>query len=402
MYVRLTSLLCDGVCTLQIHLLQYSTTVSEAELARFSRTRFFHSEPIATWIEAITETERMRVVMWHAYWLLFVALYLLSLAHYLHSTGQPTPVELSLALVALGLYELLGQVFIGWKNSDVHDMLWCMLTRKGIPVAWTAMYRFFQAMFGTCVLSLELGHLFGYTCAVNKVLYAVGYITCTWWAFMSLFVFLLQSERFGHLVIMLEKMLIEAFLFMVITSTYFLMFPFVFSVLHTSPSCLGQNTESTTNSTSDGGEDGGSPDDDGTYTDRAFATYDTILLALGITVPDPLYFNNAQLPIVSVGIYMLLLFWIGITMLNQLIAVMTDRVGEINQHKAAIKQIQRVSAGLLLKDNSKLGGRFVKTLLNLGCCRRRKDHHYSPSDRRDRVFLHVIEVPALCEDTMDW
>ena len=87
----------------------------------------------------------------------------------------------------------------------------------------------------------EIGHLAGYTCAVNNLWYALGYILCTWWAFISLLVFLLQSQTFGHLVIMLEKMLIEAFLFVIIASVYFLMFPFVFTVLHTSPSCLGEN-----------------------------------------------------------------------------------------------------------------------------------------------------------------
>ena len=321
-------------------------------------------------------------------------MYFYGLGSYYESRGEHLSVPLSICLVLFGFYELSSQTIISMTTDDVSDMQWRMLSRKGLPVVTTGLYRFFQGSFAFLVMTQESCRLAGVSNTDYELWYDYSYIVCTIQAFLSMLAFLLQSKAVGYLVITLEKMLIEALIFFTIASVYFFMFPFAFSLLHTPPKCASTSNTQNQNNTN-------IPKSSGTFTNPNLATYDTLLLALGITVPDPLYMDNAEVPLLAILLYISMLFLIGITMLNQLIAVMTDRVGQINRHKWTITELQKLSIALFLSENSKLFGRLLFSIKNaLQRKYKFKQKYFTRNEDGSQVFLHVVEVIPLMKHTV--
>ena len=86
-----------------------------------------------------------------------------------------------------------------------------------------------------------------------------------------------------------------------------------------------------------------------TFSTTYTSFYETLLLVLGIAVPSPLYFESATTPIFACVIYLIMIFIVSIILINLLIAVMTERVSELNRHTTIIQTIQLISMSLLME-----------------------------------------------------
>ena len=114
------------------------------------------------------------------------------------------------------------------------------------------------------------------------------------------------------------------------------------------------------------------------------------------SVPRPVILVGAPkaLPTLARVVYVIMLFIISVVMINLLIAILTERVSELNRHKDAMQTVQTLSMALLQhRASTKSLVRFVSPFMYITNRARRK--YFIESDDRSKIFLHVIEQVAV-------
>ena len=116
--------------------------------------------------------------------------------------------------------------------------------------------------------------------------------------------------------------------------------------------------------------------------------YSTMLLSIGITAPDDIYFSESIYPMFTQVIYLAMLSCLFLTVLNMLIAVFSDRVSQINLYKHEVMQLQAVVLLMYMECIRK----YLWTLVTK-CCTKRLDYLLKRKHivrNASAVYLHAI------------
>ena len=376
------------------------------------------------------------IAIWLGDWLIYLLLYYTSILIFLFKDGGHPPYALSAVLLLLSTKVIVGQVIYFFTDHKMWAQFLRCFWSTGYPLAFTPLYSLLQLVFALTVWIIQMLHLVGWSCADNDEVFLAFYVASIVYAFSSMSVFVQLNKQTGHTLIIMDRMMQEAAQFLLLGFVMFMPFPISFHILHSPPSCTPDGNDNdddahhmTTVSGGGGGVYDNSTADVTVYDDSGFTSasiwnvddvtlpadvalngsllapssqamfstfskscYETLLLAEGIMYPNPIHFDDAISPSLARFYYIFLLFMIGIVLFNLLIALMTDRVSFLNQHKDTIQGLQRVSMAKLLKFNSKFGTRiFNKIAWFRNYTAKINDRYFTTNEDKTRVFLHVVE-----------
>ena len=327
-------------------LLYYLTEADEEELNDFQQCGLLAKEPFNSWIEATFDTQRgtMRFLVW--YWILFYALTIDHLADFADG-GPSLPVVISILIMAL----LLLLVEVVHTKNNLREMWYSvesMFKHGKVPVTFTFSYRAIQLIF--CAFVIFNVCSAGFFCdAVQFV--QITYVMCTFFGVLSILFFLQLKEGVGHLLIVIQKMLYEVFLYSFMFGTFYLAFACSFTLL--SPQ-YGQACVSVNNSTS-AVNDSASIAKLSNIQFKSFprSLYETLLLVLYVMPPTDIYFDQLESPLLTQILYSLLVLIPGLMMVNFLIAIMTRRAEQIDSLKDSILKLEKLSLVLYVQERKK-------------------------------------------------
>ena len=366
-----------------IHLLQYLAFIPERSLYKVDESRLLEIEPFKTWLSAVSEQHKLQATSWGLTWGTFLFLFFVNGALYFNTSGGHPPIWLTYTLLIMASFEIFAEGAGLVRDRHVYKLKRELDKIHGSSIAYTPVYRIFQGLFSISLIITEILLLMNFGCQYNHNIFVTFNVINIALAFCSIMLFIQLNKQTGHLLIVMESMVSQAGLFLTVGGVIFCIFPVTFHILHTEPACLRNDTA--TPNVSIGDADTGHL----MFQTIGASFYETILLALGIAAPNPLYFDNSIIPLFSRIVYIVLIFIVGIVMMNLLIAIMTDRVAELNKHKETIQKIQRLSISLLLNRSAK-NVQFLNPFHFIE--KRVRKRYYVESADKSQVFLHVIET----------
>ena len=124
------------------------------------------------------------------------------------------------------------------------------------------------------------------------------------------------------------------------------------------------------------------------------SSYATVLLSYGVMVPEDIYFKRSLFPVMAQMMYISMLGILFLTMLNLLIALVSDTVSQINRFKSLVVRLQTIAALMYLEDinvyskckRSSIMGRSIPSLYNLFS----KRPNLIFSTDGEQVYLHTV------------
>ena len=326
-------------------LLYYLTEADEEELNDFKQCGLLAKEPFNSWIKATFETQRgtVRFLVW--YWILF---YVLTIDHLVDFEDADPSLHITIFLFILAFLVLLVEV-VHTKNN-LREMWYSverMFKHGKVPVTFTFSYRAIQLIF--CALVIFN------VCSAKFFCHAVQFVQITYLMFsffgvLSILFFLQLKEGVGHLLIVIQKMLYEVFLYSFMFGTFYLAFACSFTLL--SPqyrqTCGSQSTDRAVN-------DSASTTEHDNIQFKSFprSLYETLLLVLYVMPPTDIYFDHLESPILTQILYSLLVLIPGLMMVNFLIAIMTRRAEQIDSLKDSILKLEKLSLVLYVQERKK-------------------------------------------------
>jgi hypothetical protein len=141
---------------------------------------------------------------------------------------------------------------------------------------------------------------------------------------------LISVPKFSHLVLMVEKMIWEAWRILILMLFMSLMFTMCFYVLAVTPN--ETNGRTAANMT-------------GEYLQKQFSLtlYETLLLTFAGRAPDDIFFTESSVPIISILVYIISILDGAVLLLNLLIAIFSHQVDDVYRYQREIQIIANLS-----------------------------------------------------------
>ena len=274
--------------------------------------------------------------------------YVLTIDHLVDFEDAYPSLHITIFLFILAFLVLLVEV-VHTKNN-LREMWYSverMFKHGKVPVTFTFSYRAIQLIFCALVIFNVCSAKF-FCHAVQFV--QITYVMFSFFGVLSILFFLQLKEGVGHLLIVIQKMLYEVFLYSFMFGTFYLAFACSFTLL--SPqyrqTCGSQSTDSAVN-------DSASTTEYDNIQFKSFprSLYETLLLVLYVTPPTDIYFDHLESPILTQILYSLLVLIPGLMMVNFLIAIMTRRAEQIDSLKDSILKLEKLSLVLYVQERKK-------------------------------------------------
>ena len=338
-------------------LLYRLTDFDEHQLNRAQACSLFSSEPFNTWIQVKFKSRRNLTITFVVYWLVLV------LTFFLNSTIYILRGEFSLGMLCMPVAMALAYlaVEVSHSRANIREVLLSLegfLRRGHIPVTFTFAYRCFQILFACLVVLTALAYIF--ICRYPDIVLCILAISNLIGMFSLLFFFQLQSQ-FGHLLIVLQKIVSDTLFFFVMMFLIYVAFALSFYLLHADLGGFDSVLKA----------DGPCPS--GPFLERMYLT---IMFMFTIMAPADIMFKCAKIPELGIVLYVLLLVIISIVLVNLLIAIMTRRIDEISRMKDDMLKLERMSIILYMEERVKtkiaiVGFKYFDRIVNKlrrSCC----------------------------------
>ena len=373
----------------ELHIFSYLSLSRERDLKVLNTLDFMEREPIKTWMKVKNESMKYFIWSWCFAWILFISLYLTILGIYFLNNGSRPPTALSATLLVISSVLLVVEIITFVSEIKLYKLM----SWSDWPIAFSPTYRIFHAYFVTTLIITESLHLADIPCDQNQTLFVTLYVLNAVFGLSSLLIFTQLNQYTGHLLIVIDRMIDQMFLFVGVAGIIYLSFATSFYMLHAPPVCHDNNNELDWNRT--------------TLMFSSFynALYETQLLSVGSMAPLALYFEEAHIPLLGMFLYVSLLMMLMIVLLNLLIAIMSDRVAELDQHKTIITHIQRLALTMYVDNKMKFYQIFGYNRFSFVARLKLKtdNQYYLTNESTGQKFLHVIEskLEQGCRDTRD-
>ena len=366
-----------------MHLLQYLSFASEDYLEKLSTSSLFKTDFSRTWKKAINEKHSAQTWVWLTVWTLFVLAYGAHMNYYFsarqHSAAHRAG---AYCLAAWAVIEIYIQFTTLVRDRHVFKLMIDVIRTRGFAIAFTPIYRAFHLLFSLTVVATEALQLRGDDGDDDRRLFSVLAVFGLVFGTCSMLIFIQLNKVTGHLLVIMERMFVQAAAFMTVGGAIFAIFPMTLHIVH-GEATHGEVEDASSSRASN----------ELTFSTTYTSFYETLLLVLGIAVPSPLYFESATTPIFACVIYLIMIFIVSIILINLLIAVMTERVSELNRHTTIIQTIQLISMSLLMERAST---RSLVRYVSPFRARTRRVHnkYFVESHDRRKTYLYVIEPVA--------
>jgi hypothetical protein len=360
-------------------ILYHLTNVDEKQLLRIHKFGLLTQEPFKTWFETKFKSNRKVITSYGIFWVLFVGFFLLKIWSLLSLKSYLVVLILSAIITCFAIFTLLVEIGYAHENGKhLKKALVMAWKHKKYPVTFLFPYQMIQIVFCLTAITNIYGDI--NPCSSStfiNVSYALNAVCGT----LSAFFFMQLSKGFGHLLITVQKMVYVTLMFSVMIFLTYVGYTMALHLLYIDISwnCLVQNgTESQTKtSNSNFG-----------YGTLSESFYTTILLMFTVTAPADVVFSEAQSPIIASIIYLSLVIFIGIICLNLLIALMSQRMEEIDVVKDDILLLQRIS--IVLFFDERVRSPVMRCFFRCcHCCRR-----YRKKTNVQVIEGHSVEQPS--------
>ena len=332
------------------------TNVDEKQLLRIHRFGLLQKEPFITWFDIKFKKSRKVISIHLILWMLFVFTFLVKTWLLLASENATVIGNLSFLVLCFAAFTLLveiGYAHENWKHlKNVVVMAW---KHTKYPVTFLFPYRMIQIVFCcTCIIG-TYGDINPCSFTFINITHAINAVCGT----LSVLFFMQLNKGFGHLLITVQKMVYVSMLFSSMILLTYLGYTMALYILHVNISwgCTQyNNTELTTNTHNiSSGFDtfGGS-------------LYTTMLLMFLISAPYNTAFSQSTHPVVTSVIYLSLVIFVGIICMNLLIALMSQRMEEIDILKDDILLLQRISIVLFFEE--RIRSPVMRCCVKCCCC----------------------------------
>lgn len=340
-------------CVIQKSLLYYLTEVSEEYLKRAHSCGLLRSEPIRSWIDVMIRTRKAHLGHFFAYWICFLLVFFFQLFIYITHGSKGFASFLYIILVLLATYNIIAEVgLVKVAAKEIWDSMSLGWHSKRKPVTFTAGYRLLQVTF--CLLIVfnsPAGLNDGVFCdgpnRVATMLVLMAFLAC-----LSLLFFLQFFSGIGQILVILQKMLLEAFVFVAMIGFLLFSFALVFYLGYN----INEDRLCNTTVTVEG--------DGNNMATFNMSMYNTILYALAVVPPVDITFNSSLVAGFLVVLYILLILLFNVIALNILIAIMTNRISSIGLIIDELFHLERLSlvCYVILRRNSTIISFTVKNL----------------------------------------
>ena len=278
------------------------------------------------------------------YWLILYTLTLSQLINFSNGDQFDPPTMIPQFMMAA----LILLIEVVHTKNNLREMWYSiqqMFKHGKVPVTFTFSYRVMQLLFCALVMISALGALF--SCHATKFVQITN-VLVAFFGVLSLLFLIQLKEGVGHLLIVIQKMLYETFLYSFMFGTYILSFAAAFSLMNPNLRNDCQDRQNATNQTI-------IPSKEMTVQFGSFlnSLYETLLLVLYIMPPVDIYFSKMESPFLTQILYVGLILIPGLMMVNFLIAIMTRRAEQINILKDNILKLEKLSIVLYMQERKK-------------------------------------------------
>ena len=325
-------------------LLYHLTEADEDELNNFQQCGLLSKEPFNSWIQATFENEKgiIRSLIW--FWLI---LYALTFYQILNFAANGDAFEPQAMAVQFMMASFVLIVEIVHTKNNLREM-WYSVERVfkhgKVPVTFTFSYRAMQLLFCVSVLINVLSA----TIFCNSVKFVqITFVMVAFFGVLSILFFLQLKEGVGHLLIVIQKMLYETFLYSFMFGTFCMATASAFALMNPQIRNNCKNNENATTQTRKRNEDPVQ------FESFPNSLYETILLVLYIMPPSDIYFREMESPFLTQLFYIFLILFPGLMMVNFLIAIMTRRAEQIDVLKDNILKLEKLSLVLYMQERKK-------------------------------------------------
>ncbi len=310
----------------------YIKSIDIKTISRFEKCNFFQTEPIHTWIQVRQKAFTTVLYIWTFIWLVCAALYTIQLLYFLNSLNPPLAVNV--LLTTLGSLFVMAESYLTLCNlGQFVTNTTNILRRNQLPATLTVIMRMFQGFFAlSCIIS-SMQHILLDTCKHTVLLQITHNFTQAFGLISTLF-FTQFNKNAGHLLIMIQRMIYDVFLFLSVSFVFYVSIANSFYILNFTASCSHSSDRNNTVSN--------------TTVVQSFSTitqsmHTTFLLSLAILSPPSSYFESSASEFLSYSCYIVSIIFISILLVNLLIGIMGQRVTEITEQKDSLLKLVSIS-----------------------------------------------------------
>ena len=340
----------------------YFTEYDEAQLFRLDECRLLTTEPFRSWIDATLKGRFWHLLFWQLLWTIFIIFIFIDL--YWKWNDNPLYAYSNKILFTIALFiilEKLVNLFINRKQVKNRIL---KILKGHHAVSMSSTYRMFRIVLAVTLVWSKSILIASVACQRHVIRVQFGAVLTTIFSVLSLLYFTQTQLRGGYVLIILGRMVYDTLMFFFVCFVIYMGFSLCFFYITVAPA------EGSTCETMSGNITTGiSPD-----------FYESFLFMSLIMVPKDIYFTNSTVPSYGITLYVLSVIIIGIVMTNLLIALMTQSVQTIFEHKESLFLIEKLSAIMDLENQTRV-------LYLVPCLRRVCDKYMWRMSWRKR-FLH--------------
>ena len=312
-----------------IELLHQFICIPESKLQRFTDSRIMHKSPV----KEIRKTLKDRVVyVFYLYIVTVLAIitaYGVYLRMYLTTGHIPSPVYGAVLVVVFGLclLEFFRNMYV--NRTSLQNYFKRVLSKT--PPAFSQKMCIWEMFFVLPAFTVVIIDLIHPQCNI-KLRHGLHGTT----ALLSvgcLLTLLLVYPRTSYILTVAQKMFEETAGFLAVGFLSYAGFAVFFYILETPFECKDAMSNSTN------------------HQDLSGTMYNTVLRLLNVKGPDDVFFAESHIPEASVFVYLTSVLLWHLMLINMLVALYTDRMQLINQHRPVIVTVQNMNIMLYFHDS---------------------------------------------------
>ncbi|ELT92738.1 hypothetical protein CAPTEDRAFT_216868 [Capitella teleta] len=348
--------------------------VPEHRLKRFDEFQLLRKEPFATSIEELFYFGKHITLSWLLSWIAFVILYFTALFHIIVSSDMEVKTTLNIMIILVASLGCISEFMAVPAMWPLFKLI-MRNTRAGKqPVSMVFFYKMLQTSFYVAALIAHCLHLVGLRFICSSValqyIFLLIQLNSIVNGILGVLFFTQLSNKMGHWLIVIEKMLLSMSSFVVLSCFYIVAFTLAFSlVVSTTVACETANNGTVA------------------FNGMINSLYETTVLGLGVTVPKDLYFRSNASSLLVILIFVGSAVFNTLIMVNLMIAIMNHRMTALCDHAESIVLVAQVAIYELVELKTfslqKLSPCILPATLRKRCIAKSEDG--------TRSFLYTIE-----------
>ena len=352
----------------------YIVQVSEKQLFRFDNCKFFSKEPFRSWVKSTIENRYWPMTRWEILWTTYIVFIFVDL--FAARNGRHMKKYIGPCLIFASLFTVLKEVVIFIMTRHKKVNMFKRRLRGHHPVSVAGVYRLFQVTLAVMVLWSKHGIFSGLSCEHHRYKGQLSAIVTTFFSIASLLYFFQMQLNGGYILIIIGKVVCDTFMFFTVCSAIYVGTCLSFIFTHNSPAGTESCAPSTSNST-----------------DFGSTFYESFLFVSLVQAPADINFTDWANPDLAITLYIFGIVIIGIVMTNLLIALMTQRIQVIYDHRESLLLIEKLSMVTDLENITDiifLSG-FVRLLWKIYLWRWQRGKQFRHDAECTKAYLEVVE-----------